>query len=119
MPLLLNSQGQKLSKRFGDVSVDSYRKKGFIPEALLNGLAILGWNPPHTEDPHALAQSVSQFLKNDVMTQKHIIEMFNIDKIGKSGVKFDQDKLEYLNSMHIRSKFDYFNEMEKKKSVNS
>ena len=53
------------------------------------------------------------------MTLKNIIDIFNIDKIGKSGVKFDHDKLEFLNSMHIRSKFEYFNELEMKKVSNS
>jgi len=46
LPLLLNSKGQKLSKRFGDVSVNSYIDKGFLPEALMNSIALLGWNPP-------------------------------------------------------------------------
>jgi glutamyl/glutaminyl-tRNA synthetase len=50
LPLILNSKGQKLSKRFGDVAVKAYKEKGFIPEAILNGIALLGWNPPHRED---------------------------------------------------------------------
>ena len=57
LPLLLNMQGQKLSKRHGDVSVDEYRDKGYLPSALLNGLALLGWNPPHREDANALSES--------------------------------------------------------------
>jgi glutamyl/glutaminyl-tRNA synthetase len=44
-----------LSKRFGDVSVKSYKEQGYLPEALVNGIALLGWNPPHREDPNALA----------------------------------------------------------------
>jgi len=51
--------GQKLSKRHGDVSVDDYRNKGFLPEALLNGLALLGWNPPQKEDPDILSQDLN------------------------------------------------------------
>jgi glutamyl/glutaminyl-tRNA synthetase len=47
--LILNDKGQKLSKRFGDVSVKKYREKGFTPEALMNGIALLGWNPPQVE----------------------------------------------------------------------
>jgi len=50
LPLLLNDKGQKLSKRFGDVAVSNYRERGFTPEALLNGIALLGWSPPHRED---------------------------------------------------------------------
>ena len=46
LPLLLNSKGQKLSKRHGDVAVIDYRAKGYLPEALTNGIGLLGWNPP-------------------------------------------------------------------------
>jgi len=50
LPLLMNDKGQKLSKRFGDVSVQAYKDKGYLPEAMINSLALLGWNPPHKED---------------------------------------------------------------------
>jgi len=50
LPLLLNSKGQKLSKRFGDVSVQSYIEKGYLNEALMNSIALLGWNPPQPDD---------------------------------------------------------------------
>lgn len=68
LPLLLNSKGQKLSKRFGDVSVQSYRDAGFMPEAVLNAVALLGWNPPHREDPTTLSESVGVFLRHEVLT---------------------------------------------------
>jgi glutamyl/glutaminyl-tRNA synthetase len=55
LPLLLNNKGQKLSKRFGDVSVQSYKDQGFLPEALLNAVALLGWNPPHREDVNVIS----------------------------------------------------------------
>lgn len=55
LPLLLNNKGQKLSKRFGDVSVQSYKEMGFLPEALLNAVALLGWNPPHREDVNVIS----------------------------------------------------------------
>lgn len=50
LPLLMNDKGQKLSKRFGDVSVQAYKDKGYLPEAMINSLALLGWNPPYKED---------------------------------------------------------------------
>lgn len=90
LPLLLNSRGQKLSKRFNDVSVSSYKDDGFLPEALLNGIALLGWNPPHREDAHALAKSATDFLKHEVLTMKDMLDLFNLDKITKSGAKFDR-----------------------------
>lgn len=55
LPLLLNIDGSKLSKRHGDVSVDDFKNQGYLPEALLNGLALLGWNPPNREDPNILS----------------------------------------------------------------
>ena len=115
LPLLLNSKGQKLSKRQGDVSVDDYMNKGFQPEALLNGLGLLGWNPPHREDADVLSEGVGQLLKHEVMTLKDMEQLFNIRKVGKSGVKFDHGKLEFLNQHHIRNKFTYFEDPEDKK----
>ncbi len=58
LPLLLNNKGQKLSKRFGDVSVASYRDKGFLPEALLNGISLLGWNPPQQSETYDVKHEV-------------------------------------------------------------
>ena len=107
LPLLLNSKGQKLSKRFGDVSVQSYRDAGFMPEAVLNAVALLGWNPPHREDPTTLSESVGVFLRHEVLTLQDMLHQFNLDKISKSGAKFDIEKLHYFNSMHIRDKFAY------------
>lgn len=107
LPLLLNSKGQKLSKRFGDVSVESFKEKGFLPEALLNSIALLGWNPPHREDPNVLAESTGVFMRHEVLKMSDMIEQFNVDKVSKSGAKFDQEKLQFFNSMHIRSRFAY------------
>ena len=107
LPLLLNSKGQKLSKRFGDVSVQSYKDAGFMPEALLNAVALLGWNPPHREDPTTLSETTGVFMRHEVLTLDDMLHQFNIDKISKSGAKFDIEKLQYFNSMHIREKFAY------------
>ena len=98
LPLLLNNRGQKLSKRFGDVSVESYRDRGFLPEALLNGIALLGWNPPHRDDPSLLAESTGVFFRHEVLSLTDMIQQFNLDKVGKSGAKFAIEKLEYLNA---------------------
>lgn len=115
LPLLLNAKGQKLSKRQGDVSVDDYRSKGYIPQSLINGLALLGWNPPHREDPNALSGDLNSFLKHEVLTLKEMEAMFQIEKVGKSGVKFEEKKLEFLNKMHIMNKFTYFEDQNEKK----
>lgn len=96
--------------------MDDYRQKGYIPESLVNGLALLGWNPPHREDPNVLADNnINNFLKHEVLTMKEMEKMFNIEKVGKSGVKFEEKKLEFLNKMHIMNKFTYFEDMNEKK----
>lgn len=58
---------------------------------------------------------MSLYLKHEVLEIKDLLELFDLDKIGKSGVKFNPDKLEYLNSMHIRNRFDHYDELESKK----
>lgn len=67
-----------------------YQDRGFLPSALLNGLALLGWNPPHREDPNVLSESVGTFLKHEVLSMNEMEQMFNINKVGKSGVKFEE-----------------------------
>lgn len=69
-----------------------------MPEALLNGIALLGWNPPHRDNPAAISKNLKEFLSYEKMDLKDIESGFNIDKIGKSPVKVDLGKLEFLNS---------------------
>lgn len=98
LPLLLNANGQKLSKRQGDVSVQDYIDKEYLPEALINGLALLGWNPPQTRD--------NEDTTSEVLTLDQMKSLFRIDKVGKSGVKFDERKLVFFNTQHIRLKHE-------------
>ena len=106
--------GQKLSKRNGDVGVDLYKEKGYLPESLINGLALLGWNPPQHEDANVLSGDVNHFLRSEVMHMTEMEKVFNIYKVGKSGVKFEEKKFEYLNQMHIREKFTYYEDLKEK-----
>jgi nondiscriminating glutamyl-tRNA synthetase len=94
-----------LSKRFGDVSVEKYREKGFTPEALLNGIALLGWNPPQIE-----SEDTGSFKGSEVFSLDEMVEKFSMDKISKSGAKFSIEKLEYFNSHHITKSFSYSND---------
>ena len=115
LPLLMSMGGQKLSKRHGDVSVQDFRSKGYLPEALVNGIALLGWNPPQYEDPNVLsATHINTFLKSEVMQISEMEKVFNIHKIGKSAVKFEEKKLEYLNQQHIRYKYTYLEDVDEK-----
>jgi glutamyl-tRNA synthetase len=83
LPLIMDMQGRKLSKRDGDVDVHSFRKAGYLPEALLNFIALLGWRP---------AGDVER------MTLREMIDRFSIDRIGKANAKFDRDKLLAFNT---------------------
>jgi glutamyl-tRNA synthetase len=81
----LGPDGAKLSKRHGAVSVLEYEKQGYLPEALLNFLVRLGWSHGDQE----------------VFTREEMIELFDIDRVGKSASAFNPDKLLWLNQQHI------------------
>ncbi len=87
LPLILNPDGTKMSKRKSQTAVDDYRAQGFIREGLLNYLAYLGWSPGTEED---------------VLSLDEIIAKFDIDKVHKGGAKFDIGRLEWLNGQWIR-----------------
>ena len=91
LPLILNPDRSKLSKRQGDVAVEDYRAKGFLPEALVNFVALLGWNPGDTRE---------------VFSMEELIKEFTLERCGKSGAIFDTKKLLWMNEQHIRIKSD-------------
>jgi glutamyl/glutaminyl-tRNA synthetase len=75
---------------------------------LLNGIALLGWNPPQVED-----EETGSFKGSEVFSMSEMIDAFSMDKISKSGAKFSIEKLEYFNSQHITKSFSYSNDSEK------
>jgi glutamyl-tRNA synthetase len=88
VPLLNGPDGKKLSKRHGSITVEEFRDAGFIPEALVNYLALLGWSyDDHTE----------------LMTREELIERFTLDRVGKSAATFDYEKLIHLNGVYLRA----------------
>jgi len=89
LPLILAPDRSKLSKRHGAVSVMEYKKAGYLPEALINMLAFLGWNPGTDKEIYGL---------------KDLIKDFSIEKIQKGGAIFNIQKLDYLNGFYIRRK---------------
>lgn len=89
LPLLLNSDKSKLSKRQGDVFVEDYLDKGYLPEAILNFVALLGWNPGEGSE-------------QEIFSMDELIEKFDIKKINKSGAVFNIEKLDWMNGMYIR-----------------
>jgi len=89
LPLNLNPDKSKLSKRQGDVAVEDFLKKGFLKEALLNFVLLLGWNPGTDQE---------------IFSLNEMIEQFSLEKVSKSGSVFDVRKLEWLNGEYIRLK---------------
>ena len=87
IPLILNPDKSKLSKRQGDVAVEDYLTKGYLPEALLNFIAFLGWNPGD---------------ERELFSLKELIEEFSLERVRKSGSIFDTKKLDWLNGQYIR-----------------
>ncbi len=87
LPLILAPDKSKLSKRFGAVSVSEYKKEGFLPEAMVNFLALLGWSPGDDRE---------------FFTLEELGEEFTLDRCKKSGAVFNKEKLEYINSLHIK-----------------
>tara|TARA_Y100000590_G_scaffold168442_1_gene192674 strand:+ start:30744 stop:32087 length:1344 start_codon:yes stop_codon:yes gene_type:complete len=99
LPLLVNEQRKKLSKRRDDVAVGDYREKGFLPEAMVNYLALLGWGPPDGVEIRSLAE---------------IVEIFSIEDVNKAAAFFDIQKFEHINSSYLRnlSKEDFMERVE-------
>lgn len=83
LPLILDMQGRKLSKRDGDVDVHSFRKSGYLPEVLLNFVALLGWSPGQDREK---------------MTLDEMIQLFSPERINKANAKFDRTKLLAFNT---------------------
>jgi glutamyl-tRNA synthetase len=78
MPLILDMKGRKLSKRDGDVEIFAFRKAGYLPEVMLNFIALLGWSPGGDHEK---------------LTVEEMIDLFSIERLGRTNAKFDRDKL--------------------------
>ncbi len=95
IPLILAPDKTKLSKRHGAVSINEYRAQGFIPEALLNYLALLGWNPG--------LPAGSQGGERELYTLEELAKKFTLDRVHKSGAVFDLEKLTWFNHEHLKN----------------
>jgi len=91
MPLIRNSDRSKMSKRKNDVSIFSYKEKGFLPEALRNYLCLMGWSHPDGKD---------------IFSYEEYIEKFSIERMQTTGPIFDLKKLTWMNQQYIQSKSD-------------
>ena len=86
VPMILGRDGQRLSKRHGAVSVTSYRDEGYLPEAMLNHLARLGWSHGDQE----------------IFSRAELVELFDIEAVNRAAASFDTEKLDWLNRHYIK-----------------
>jgi glutamyl-tRNA synthetase len=89
LSLILNPDKSKLSKRQGDVAVEDYLKKGYLKEALVNFVALLGWNP-------------GEGSTQEVFSMEELVEKFDFSHVHKAGAVFDTKKLDWLNAQYIK-----------------
>ncbi|MDA1337717.1 MAG: glutamate--tRNA ligase [bacterium] len=89
IPLLLAEDRTKLSKRHGDNSVTKFREEGYLPEAIVNFLVLLGWNPGG---------------EKEIFTLKELIAEFSLDRVHKGGAVFNLQRLDWINGFYIRQK---------------
>lgn len=102
LPLLLNTDRTKLSKRQGDVSVEDYIQKGYLREAIINFVAMLGWNP-------------GEGSTREIFFMEELIKKFDLKKVHKASAIFDLKKLDWLNAQYIKKlSIDELYELSKK-----
>jgi glutamyl-tRNA synthetase len=89
LPLILGTDRSKLSKRHGATSIGQYKKDGYLPEAMVNFMIFLGWNPGTDKEIYSLSS---------------LVKDFSIEKVQKAGAIFNIKKLDFLNSFYIRQK---------------
>jgi len=87
IPLILNPDRTKMSKRTGEIRVSGYRKQGYLPEALVNFMALLGWNPGS---------------KDEIFSMNDLIKKFSLDRVQKGGAVFNIERLNWINGYYIR-----------------
>jgi glutamyl-tRNA synthetase len=88
LPLILNSEGAKISKRDGATSVSEFQQLGYVPEAFNNYMVLLGWSDPNGRE---------------IFTLPEVAEVFDFERVSKSGAKFDWDKLNWINSQYLHN----------------
>jgi glutamyl-tRNA synthetase len=90
LPTVLNEQGEKMSKRNGAKPVTQYAAEGYLPDAMVNYLARLGWS--HGDD--------------EIFSRAQFLEWFNLDHLGRSAAQFDEAKLRWVNAQHLKAMAD-------------
>lgn len=87
LPMVMGKDNARLSKRHGATAVDQFEKEGYLSSALFNYLALLGWAPPEGKE---------------VLTKSELVELFDLNRVGRSSAIFDYEKLSWINRQHIK-----------------
>ena len=93
LPNILNQEKKKLSKRQGDVGVEDFKKKGYLPEGLINYVALVGWSPEDNQE---------------IFTMEELEKAFSVERVSKSGGVFDTEKLNWVNQHYIKDADDAY-----------
>ena len=91
LPNILNKEKKKLSKRHGDVAVEDFKKKGYLPEGLVNYVALVGWSPEENKE---------------IFSMEELEQAFSIERVSKSGGVFDTEKLNWVNQHYMKDADD-------------
>jgi len=91
IPLILNADKSKMSKRKNKVSLDEYRRAGYLPDAIINFLALLGWHPKDDQE---------------VLSRDELVKLFDLHRVQKAGAIFNQEKLDWLNREYLKKMGD-------------
>lgn len=88
LPMVLDEQGKKYSKRLHGANVLDWREDGYLPETMINYVALMGWSPGDDEE---------------IFTRDQLVKAFSVDRLGKSAAKFDVKRLQWINGQHMRN----------------
>lgn len=105
IPLILAPDRSKLSKRHGAVSATEYKKEGYLPEAIINFIAFLGWNPGRKgEEDKSSSSRFADAREKEIYSLEELAKDFSLEKVQKAGAIFNIQRLDYLNGYYIRQK---------------
>ncbi|MDP3947337.1 MAG: glutamate--tRNA ligase [bacterium] len=92
LPLILSPNRSKMSKRYAETALLNYREAGYLPEAIINFIVLLGWHPSEEN--------------REIFSREELVKVFDIKRVQKAGAVFNQEKLDWLNSQYIRTLAD-------------
>lgn len=100
IPLILNADRSKMSKRAGDTAIRDYRAQGYLPEAILNFLVLLGWHPAPQPSVGVRGKPA---VEREIFSLNELIKEFDLGRVQKAGAVFNVDKLDWINAHYLRA----------------